>query len=127
MANFVKIGTFTMNAASNTSLTSVLTIPGEFTHFALKVPSGTWAATATNNIRCLGSDTATGTYYQVGYSNNPATSTSGFALWEVANSAVVNGGWVIGEAFMFTPFAKLQFANTATASTNFTLYGRKFD
>lgn len=128
MANFCKIGTFTMDAASNTSLTSALPIPGEFTHFALKVPSGVWGATATNNIRILGADSSTGTYYQVGYSNNPSTATSGFPICEIANSAVVNGGFIISEAFMFVPgYAKLQFVNTATISTDFVLYGRKFD
>lgn len=130
MANFVKIGTFTMDAASGTSLTSALRIPGEFSHFCLQVPSGatSWCTTTTVNIRALGADSAAGTFYQVGYSNNPATATSGFALFEIANSACINGGRVISEGFMFTgDYAKLQFSNTATAATNFTLYGRKFD
>ena len=112
MANFVKIGTFTMDAASGTSLTSALRIPGEFSHFCLQVPSGatSWCTTTTVNIRALGADSAAGTFYQVGYSNNPATATSGFALFEITGD-----------------YAKLQFSNTATAATNFTLYGRKFD
>lgn len=117
-----------MDAASNTSQTSALPIPGEFTHFALQIPSGVWGATATNNIRIKGAASAAGTYYQVGYSNNPSTATSGFPICEIANSAVVNGAYVISEAFMFVPgYAKLQFANTATISTDFVLYGRKFD
>lgn len=129
MAAYVKIGTFTMDAASATSLTSALQIPGEFSHFALQVPSGatTWCATTTVNIRVLAAVSSTGSYYQVGYSNNPATATSGFNLWEVGFSAARNGGMVICEGMQFAKYAKLQFSNTATASTDFVLMGRKFD
>lgn len=129
MALYDVIGTFTMNAASGTSLTSALRIPGEYSHFALQVPSGatTWCTTTTVNIRILNGLTATGNFYQVGYSNNPFTATSGFNLCEVPQSATINGGTVIAEGLMFAKYAKLQFSNTATATTSFTLLGRKFD
>ena len=129
MASYVKIGTFTMNAASNTTLTSALEVPGEFSHYAIVIPSGatSWCTTTTVNVRVLSAVDSSSTYYQVGYSNNPATSTSGFALWEAGNSACINGGVVICEGMQFAKYAKLQFSNVATGVTNFVLMGRKFD
>lgn len=129
MAMFGKIGVFTMDVASGASTTSAMQIPGEFSHFMLQVPSGatTWCSTTSVNIRLLAGDTATGNFYQVGYSNSPFTATSGFNLSEIPQTAAINGGAVIAEGFMFSKFAKLSFSNVATAATNFTLFGRKFD
>ena len=130
MADFKKIITAYPDAASNTSLTSAFTVPGEFSHFAINVPAmSVWAATiACGNVRVLGSPTLTGTYVPVGYSNNPATTTSGFAVWESGMTACISGGIVICEALQFVPYAKLQFTGTMTAATSpFIVFGRKFD
>lgn len=127
MADFRRLQAITMDAASDTSLSSAFQVQGEFSHFALEVPSTSgWCVTSTCNIRLMGSQSETGTYYNVGYSNNPATSTSGFSLWEVPQSAAL-GGIVISEGFQFVKWGKLQFTSTATAATDFILYGRKFD
>ena len=130
MADFKIIATAAPDAASNTSLTSAFKVPGEFSHFAIKVATmTTWAATiACGNVSILGSDTLAGTYYPVGYSNNPATTTSGFAVWESGMTACINGGIVICEGLQFVPFAKLKFSATMTASVGqFVVFGRKFD
>ena len=130
MADFKTIITAYPDAASNTSLTSAFKVPGEFSHYAIKIPPmSTWAATvACGNVRVLGSDTLAGTYYPVGYSNNPATSTSGFAMWETGMTACISGGVVICEGLQFVPFAKLQFTGTMTAAASpFIVFGRKFD
>lgn len=130
MADFKVIVNAVPDAASNTSLTSAFKVMGEFSHYAIKIAAQTtWSATAAcGNIRVLGSDTLTGTYVPVGYSNNPATTTSGFALWETGMTACVSGGVVICEALQFTPFAKLQYTGTMTAAVGqFVIFGRKFD
>jgi len=129
MADFKIVANPSLNAASDTSLTSAFTVPGEFSHYAIKVPplSGWCATVACCNVRIMGSDSPTGTFYDVGYSNNPATTTSGFALWEMASSSAISGGIVICEALQFTPYAKLKFTSTATANTAFMIFGRKFD
>lgn len=126
---FDKIGVFTMDVASGASTTSAFRIPGEYSHFMLQVPSGctTWCTTTSVNIRILSGDTATGNYYRVGYSNSPFTATSGFNLSEIPQSVAIDGGAVIIEGLMFSKNAKLSFSNVATAATNFTLFGRKFD
>lgn len=129
MPTFKLIATATPNAASNTSLTSAFAVEPDFTHYAIMIPSAAaWCATTTCGIKVMASDSQTGTFYSVGYSNNPATSTSGFALWESAGSASVGGGIVICEALQFAPgWAKLQFTQTATANASFKIFGRKFD
>lgn len=116
-------------AATGVSVTSAFTVPAEFTHFAVYIPPSTgWCATTTCNVRIQGSTSIDGTYYDVGYSNNPATSTSGYALWEAPSSAAVSGGFVICEALQFVPFARLRFTNTATVvAGGWAIYARKFD
>lgn len=127
MADFKRIITAVPNAASNTSLTSSFTVPGEFSHFAVLIPASSgWCVTTTVHVSVQGSVDNT-TFYDVGYSQNPATATSSFALWETVNSHAVSGALVICEAMQFTPYAKLRFSNTATAAANFYVLGRKFD
>lgn len=118
-----------MDAASNTSLTSQFLIPGEFAQFAVRViPTSAWCITATCNVRLLATDSQSGTtFYPVGYSNNPSTSTSGFPLWEIPQSATLSGGVVIAEGLGFAKWGKFQFTKTATAATAFIVYGRKYD
>lgn len=126
MATWGVIGTYTMDAASATSLTSALLIDGVFQQYALQIPSGatTWCATTTCNIRFLGAVTSASTYYQIGYQNGyRATATSGFQIIEVGFSACRDGGIVMIEGTYLGRNSKLQFSNTATAGTNFNLLG----
>ena len=129
MADFKIIKRVYPNAASDTSLSSAFTVPPEFSHFALVVPPTTaWCVTATCHIQIQGSADSGTTYYDVAYSQNPATATSSCPLWEVVNSHVASGAIVICEALQFVPMARLRFTNTATASTTpFVVFGRKFD
>lgn len=125
MAAFKKIVAATI--ATDGSVTSGFHVPGEFSHFSVMIPTATaWCVTATCQIRILGADSATGTYREIGYSNNPATATSGFRAWDTGGDG--SGKLVICEALQFAPgFAKIQAVNTATASTEFVVYARKFD
>lgn len=123
MGYFGAIGKLSMDAASVTSLTSALAVDGQFDEFALQIPSGIWASTATANIRMLGSNSATGTYYQIQYSNSPATTTSVAKFWEVSMSTVVNGG-IVKIDTVVPAYVKLQFTATATITTDFILLGR---
>ncbi len=127
MSDFKFIASANVDAASNTSLTSAIAIPGNFSHFAVEVPQA-MGITATCQIRVLGAQTIAGTFREVVYSNNPATSTSGNArAGEISASSVLSGAFVINEALMFAPFVKFQFSSTATANTALQVYGRKFD
>ena len=127
MATFKYITTAFPDAASNTSLTSAFTVPGEFSHFAVEVPAG-MLITATGNIRIYGANSATGTFREVVYSNNPSTATSGNSpAGEIGLSSVRSGAFVITEGLQFVPFAKFFFTNTCTANTGLKVYGRKFD
>lgn len=129
MATFKLMANATPDGASNVSRTSAFAVPGEVSHFMIMVPSSTiWCATTTCAITVMGSDSATGTFYDVAYSNNPATTTSGHAVWSTAGSAAVSGALIICEALQFVPgFAKLRFAQTVSAATTFKIYARKFD
>lgn len=127
MPAFKLIATATPDAASNTSLTSAFKVDQDFTHYAIQIPSN-FAVTASCGLKVLGSDSATGSFFTIGYSNNPATTTSGFAEWSSAGSCAVSGAIVICEALQFAPgYAKLQFQQTATVAASFKIYGRKFD
>lgn len=121
------VGTLYPDAASNTSLTSAWAVPGEFSHFVVEIPAN-MLVTTTGNVRWLGAGTVDGTYKQILYSNNPATSTSGGAfVGETPNSAAVSGAMVVCEAFQFTPFIKAQFSATCTANTGINVYAKKWD
>ena len=127
MADFKFILAATPDAASNTSQTSVFTIPGDFSHFVVEVPA-LMLVTATGNIRVLSAQSPTGTFRAVVYSNNPATATSGnqFA-GEMSTSSIASGAMIINEAIQFVKFGRFQFSNTCTANTAINVYGRKFD
>lgn len=128
MATFKELLTVTMDAASNTSLTSAFEIPTEFNRFALEVPASSgWCITATVNVRLQQARSAAGTYRNVYFSQNPTTATSGNTIWEATQSVTGNGGFVIGEVFSYAKYCKLQFTRTATAAATFVLYGGKDD
>lgn len=128
MSYYGKITTVTPNAASNTSLTSVFEVPKEFSHFAFSVPTVSgWCVTSTCNIRVEVSDAEDGTFYEVGYSANPATATTGVAAESWGSGNAPGGKMIICEALMFSPgYARLKFVNTATATADFVIYGRQF-
>lgn len=126
MATFKLIGTITPDAASNTSLTSAFSMPGEFSHFAIEIPAS-MCASGVGNIRVMSANTPTGTYRHVVYSNNPATATSGNQYaGEMSSTSIASGAFVINEGLQFATYLKLQFTSTATANTGINLYGRKF-
>ena len=88
---------------------------GEFNRFAVALPQVTSVfTTEAVNCRLHGSPDQGTTYFTVGYSNNPATATSGFRAWEAA--VLAWGSMVICEAGLFTPYARLSFTATATAA-----------
>lgn len=94
------------------------------TIWSLMVPTATaYCITGTCNVRLLGA-TADGTYGAIGYSNNPATVTSGFRAWEVPQALAVDNAMIICEAAQFTPWVKVQITNTATVAVDFVLIGK---
>lgn len=114
------------DAASNTSLTSAFAVPKEYSHFAIVLP-GLFANTATCGVGILTSDSPTGTFRKIAYSNNPATVTSTQVFWDTPASAAISGAVIVCEALMFAQeYAKLQFTNTVTANTAFKIIGTNF-
>lgn len=76
------------------------------TLWAMEVPSYTaWCITATCNVKLMGATTENGTYRSIGYSNNPATTTSGFRAWEVPADG--SNAMVMCEAAQFSLLLKL--------------------
>lgn len=126
MATYKLIATVYPDAASNTSLSSAFAVPGEYTHFMIEMPN-LRAITATCGMQVQGCDSLDGTYYTVGYSNNPATATSGFRAWDAGTTTP--GSMVICEALQFVPgYAKIKFTATLTANAYCArVFGRKFD
>lgn len=119
MRQYKLIATAYPNAASNTSLTSVVPIPGEFDEYAILVPAA-FANTATCSVRVLGAESESGTFYDISYSNPPSTATCSLVnqTWQSPASAAVSGAFVLCEALRFVPgYAKFQYQNTATAHT----------
>lgn len=127
MADVKLIATVYPAAASNTSLSSAFQVPGEFSHYFIKMPTtASWSVTTTGGVALMIGETETGTFYQVAYSSNPSTSTTGSVNWISGNDA--GGKMIICEGLAFSPgWAKLQFTTTATAQVAFSIYGRKFD
>lgn len=127
MATFKVIATATVDAASDTSLTSAFAVPGEMSHYAIAFPD-IYAVTATCNVHILVSDSSTGTFKRVQYSANPSTAVTAVSGEPWSTGIDSENRMVICEALMFAPsHAKLQFVRTATANTDFVIYGRKFD
>jgi len=126
MATYKLIATAYPNAASDTSLTSAFKVDPEYTHFAIENKANITDAATSQGIQVLVSDSATGTFYTVAYSNNPATATSGTRAWDAAEDSA--GYMIICEALQFCPgYAKLRYLATLTANTGIRIWGRKFD
>jgi hypothetical protein len=112
------------DAASDTSLTSAFRVPGDFSHYCLFFPTSMCAA-ANCSLQLLGGSSETGTFYTMGYSNNPATSTSGFRAWDCGADSPGKG--ILCEMMQFVPgYAKLRFLSTCTANTAIEVWGRLF-
>lgn len=112
----------TMTLATDTTVTSGIQLYDKCVLWSLEVPTMTaWCVTATCNVRLEGSTDGT-TYRGIGYSNNPATSTSGYRDWEVAVDTT--SAFVICEAAQFTPYVRVATTNTATVATEFKLVGK---
>ena len=118
----------TMDAASNTSQTSAFEVPKDYSHFAIVIPAAnTWCQSTVCGLAVLTADSLAGPFRKIGYSNNPATVTSDQVFWDSPKSAAVSGSVIICEALMFAQkYAKIQFTNTATATTAFPIIGTNY-
>jgi hypothetical protein len=117
---------YTMSIATGASVSEGLNIGnGEFTRFALALPQVTSVfATEAVNTRMQGSPNLGTSWFTIGYSNNPATATSGFKPWEAAVNAW--GSMVICEAALFSPYVRLSFTGgVTTQATNAFLFAGK--
>ena len=99
----------------------------DFTIFGIVVPTNTvWCGTTTCNVRLnmalTPSGTAGQTFYEIGYSNNPSTATSGFKAWEAG--ADTSAKLVICEAAQFARYVKVSLTQTATVSVTFHIVAR---
>lgn len=122
MANDGVFMIYTMTITTGNTTTSGIQLFDRNAIWALVVPSySSWCVTATCNVRMEGSLNGS-TFYGIGYSNSPATATTGFQNWEVAADA--GGKMVICEAAQFTPQLRISVTNTATAAAEFYLIGK---
>lgn len=97
---------------------------GEFTRFAVALPQVTSVfATEAVNCRMQGTVHSGTAYFTIGYSNNPATTTSGFRAWEAGYLAW--GSMVICEAALFAPSVRLSFTALATQAASFYIFAGK--
>lgn len=88
---------------------------GEFNRFAIQFPS-TNPLTASADITCQQSTDGGTTWSTIGYSNNPATATSGFEQWDCGADSW--GNTVICEAGLFAAGSfRVKFATAATTSS----------
>ena len=119
------IQVFTGTVATGASVSSRFDLgKGEFTRFAVALPQVTSVfATEAVNCRMNGTVHSGTTYFAIGYSNNPATATSGFKPWEAAQNSW--GSMVICEAALFAPSVQLSFTALATQAASFYIFAGK--
>lgn len=95
---------------------------GEFNRFAIQFPS-TNPLTASGDITSQQSTDDGTTWSTIGYSNNPATATSGFEQWDCGADSW--GNTVMCEAALFATDFRVKFATAATtASEVYILLGK---
>lgn len=112
----------TMTITTDTSVTSGIQLLDRPAIWSLEIPTmAIWCKTATCNVRLEGSTDGT-VFRPIGYSNNPATATSGFKNWEAA--ADQPSQFVICEAAQFPPYIRVSVTQTSTASAEFRLVGK---
>lgn len=124
LANTFYIYTMTIltNAKSSTSFTYIGN--DRPTIWSLMVPTATaYCITGTCNVRLQGSVDGV-TPFTIGYSNNPATTSSGYRAWEVPQALGFDNAMVICEAAQFSPWIMPQITNTATVTVALTLVGK---
>lgn len=97
---------------------------GEFNRYAVALPQVTSVfTTEAVDITFQGTPDSGESYYTVGYSNNPGTSTSGFKAWGAGQDAW--GSMVICEAALFTPQGRLKFSSAATTAGEVYIFAGK--
>jgi hypothetical protein len=97
---------------------------GEFNRFAVALPQVTSVfTTEVVDTTMQGTPDDGTTYFTIGYSNNPATATSGFRAWEAGQDAF--GSMVICEAALFSPKVRLKFSSAATAAGDCYIFAGK--
>jgi ABC-type microcin C transport system permease subunit YejE len=134
MGVYKQIAYAAVNASSDTSLTSIVYIPPDFTDFCVQVPA-LLANTGTCGINLLVSDAnTTTTFIPMYYAQNQMdiktvfTTNAVYAQWYSPASVASQGGYVICPAIQYAPsYIKFQFLRTATANTGLTIWGRKVD
>lgn len=87
---------------------------GEFNRFAIQFPS-TNPLTAADDITAQQSTDGGTTWSTIGYSNSPATATSGFNQWDCGQDSW--GKTVICEAALFATDFRIKFATAATTAS----------
>jgi len=120
-----RVMVYTANIATGASYTADVDLgKGEFNRFAIGLPQVTSVfTTEAVDITMQGSPDDGTTYFTVGYSNNPATSTSGFKAWGAGQLSW--GSMVICEAALFAPMVRVKFGSAATASGNVYIFAGK--
>jgi hypothetical protein len=115
MAQILK---YTLPIASGGSHTAGVDLGnGEYNRFAVVFPASTQAkftAALTYVKPQMSLDEGT-TWVDIGYSNNPSTATTSFALADFPVSSVV-GGSVICEAALFATYFRVAFSTATTAA-----------
>ena len=110
---------YTAGLATGASATTAVNLgEGEFNRFAVYLPSGPTDTFTTEaiDITFQGSVDGGTTWHTIGYSNNPATATSGFRAVEAGRDSF--GSAVICEAALFATDFRVKFSSAATAGTD---------
>lgn len=91
---------------------------GEFNRFCVYLPSGPTDTFITEavDINFQGSVDGGTTWHTIGYSNNPATATSGFRAVEAGRNSF--GSAVICEAALFATDFRVKFSTACTVGTD---------
>ena len=134
MGVYKQIAYAAVNAASDTSLTSIVYIPPDFTDFAVQIPPRL-AVTGTCGINILVSNANTVTTFTPMYYSNQEMSVktlvatnAAYMQWFSPASVASEGGFVMCPVIQLAPsYIKFQFLRTATANTGLTVWGRSRD
>ena len=134
MGVYKQIAYAAFNAASDTSLTSIVYLPPDFTDCAIKIP-GLFANATAAGIRALFSNANTTTtftpvYFPQNEMNIKTLMTTNMVNNEcyAAASIATVGGFVVFPILQYSPgYVKFQCIVTATANTGIAIYGRSRD
>ena len=110
-----RINVITVPIAAGASHTTGFNIgDGEYTRFGIGFPS-TNPLTASADITAQQRFADTSTWFTVGYSNNPATATSGFKAWSAGRDSW--GNVVYCEAGELANDLRIKFGTAATSAS----------